>query len=312
MTLAASGAASTGDLVWIDRLDDPRIADYRHLKDARTRAAYEQSEAIFVVEGRLAVRELLASCFPVRSLLVDDHQLYSAADVVDGVRARGATVYVATRQTLAGVVGFDLHRGVVAVARRRATTDGLSLVDGVLDGDARSERALFALLEGLNDHENLGALFRNAAAFGVAAVLLDPTCADPLYRRCVRVSLGHVLGVPFGSLSPWPDALAALRSRGVQIVALTPRAVDGRARSIEISDLAARPDDGPLALLLGAEGPGLSPAALDAADQIVTIAMPGGIDSLNVATAAAIAFHALAGTAYRSTPSSDPLKALGS
>ncbi len=289
---ADPGAAPTGELVPIADLDDPRIADYRNLKDAGLRAAHEQSAAIFVVEGRLAVRELLASRFAVRSLLVDDHQVHNVADLVAAVRERGAPVYVATRATVAGVVGFALHRGVVAVAARSAAVDGLSLVDDALD-DASRGPALFAVLDGLNDHENLGAVFRNAAAFGVAAVLLDPTCADPLYRRSVRVSLGQVLAVPFGRLAPWPDALGTLRAKGVRVVALTPHVRGGRAHPVEIAELAARPAGNPLALVLGAEGPGLSPAALAAVDELVTIAMPGAVDSLNVATAAAIAFHAL-------------------
>jgi tRNA G18 (ribose-2'-O)-methylase SpoU len=142
-----------------------------------------------------------------------------------------------------------------------------------------------AVLEALNDFENLGALFRNAAAFGVDAVLLDPRCADPLYRRSVRVSMGHVLHVPFAVLDDWADGLKAVRDRGFAILAMTPREPAVPLRTV------APPER--WALLLGAEGPGLSDAALAAADMLVRIPMAPGVDSLNVATAAAVAFDHL-------------------
>jgi tRNA G18 (ribose-2'-O)-methylase SpoU len=155
-----------------------------------------------------------------------------------------------------------------------------------------------AVLEGLNDHENIGALFRNAAAFGVAGILLDPTCADPLYRRAVRVSVGHVLHVPFARLTPWPAGLHRLQEAGFKVAALAPSpAADPGVPVVTLTDLRAsisgsRPPAG-VALLLGAEGPGLTPAALAASDVVVSIPTADGVDSLNVATAAAIAFHRL-------------------
>jgi tRNA G18 (ribose-2'-O)-methylase SpoU len=153
-----------------------------------------------------------------------------------------------------------------------------------------------AILEGLNDHENLGALFRNAAAFGVAGILLDPTCADPLYRRSVRVSIGHVLHVPFARVQPWPSGLGRLRDAGVVVAALAPRPPDGyqgrRATLTELRAMLSR--DTPVAVLLGAEGPGLTHEALALADVVVSIPMAADVDSVNVATAAALAFHALA------------------
>jgi tRNA G18 (ribose-2'-O)-methylase SpoU len=157
-----------------------------------------------------------------------------------------------------------------------------------------------AVLEGLNDHENIGALFRNAAAFGLGAVLLDPTCADPLYRRSIRVSVGHVLHVPFARVTPWPRSLDQVRARGFLIAALAPHpGTDTGKITAELSELRAlsttrRSPDG-VAILLGAEGNGLTPAALAAADVVVSIRMADGVDSLNVATAAAIAFHAIGG-----------------
>ena len=147
-------------------------------------------------------------------------------------------------------------------------------------------RRLLAVLEGVNDHENLGALFRNAAALGVDGVLLGPRCADPLYRRSVRVSMGHVLRVPFAALpGPWPAVAGRLRAAGLRVAALTP-APDA------VPLAAAGLGSERVALLLGAEGPGLSAEALAAADVRVRIPMAPGVDSLNVATAAAVAFHA--------------------
>jgi tRNA G18 (ribose-2'-O)-methylase SpoU len=165
---------------------------------------------------------------------------------------------------------------VLASASRPAALDASDLLR-----DAQH----VAVLESLNDFENLGALFRNAAAFGVDAVLLDPQCADPLYRRSVRVSMGHVLRVPFAVLpGSWPSSLAAVREAGFNIVAMTPRP------DAEAINTAPRPSK--WALLFGAEGPGLSDAALATADQLVRIPMASGVDSLNVATAAAVAFAA--------------------
>jgi len=164
---------------------------------------------------------------------------------------------------------------------------------------------MIVVLEGLNDHENIGALFRNAAAFGAAGVLLDPTCADPLYRRSVRVSLGYVLHVPFARLAPWPAGLDRVRNAGFLVAALTPHPPsDSGTRHhtlAELRDSLVQSDPRPtddltgVALLLGAEGSGLSDAALAASDMTVTIPMADGVDSLNVATAAAVAFHALSG-----------------
>lgn len=285
-------------IVQVEDPGDDRLEDYRSLNDPAGRRRREEREAIFVVEGRLAVAELLRSPYEVRSLLVDDHQAEAAAGLVAGVRAAGAPVYVGTREVVAATVGFDLHRGVVAVARRPAPTDPGRLVEAAVGGPGGSAggRPVLAVLEGLNDHENLGAIFRNAAAFGVAGVLLDPTCADPLYRRSVRVSLGHVLSVPFARLAPWPDALEVLAAAGVTVAALAPAHAARRIREeAATGDLAAfaRRVAGPVAVVLGAEGGGLSGGALSAAGEVVSIPMAAGVDSLNVATAAALAFYEL-------------------
>jgi tRNA G18 (ribose-2'-O)-methylase SpoU len=190
-----------------------------------------------------------------------------------------AAVYSADKWLLSELVGFHVTRGVLASADRPAPPD----VSGLL---ARSRS--IAILEGLNDFENVGSLFRNAAAFGVDAVLLDPQCADPLYRRSVRVSMGHVLRMPFAVLpGNWPDSLGLVANAGFTILAMTPRA--------EADVLGELPRPAKWALLLGAEGPGLTEAALRRAQRLVRIPMAAGVDSLNVATAAAVAFATLTG-----------------
>lgn len=278
-----------GALVWVHDPRDARLFDYRALNDPAARAEREARDAIFVAEGRLAVAALLASGYPVRSLLVDDHQVSLAGDLVAAARARGAPVFVAPRDVVAETVGFAFHRGVVAIGGRPPMPTAGDLL---AEARAGTTRAVVCVLEGVNDHENLGALFRNAAAFNVRAVLLDPTCADPLYRRSVRVSLGHVLGVPFTRLGPWPAALDEIAAAGFELCALSPHPMT-ETRAVDLATYARTNETGPLAVLVGAEGPGLSPDALARASAVVSIPMAEGVDSLNVATAAAVAFYEL-------------------
>ena len=248
---------------------------------------------MFVAEGRLAVAALLRSTYEVASLLVDERRVAAAATLVADAEAAGAPVYVAAPEVVAATVGFDLHRGIVAVGRRPPGIEPDGLLRAVTAAAAAGRRrAVVLVAEGLNDHENLGGLFRNAAAFGVGGVLLDPSSADPLYRRCVRVSVGHVLGVPFARLAPWPGGLEAVRAAGFTLVALTP----GRegAPVVPLGRFAATAAAAPaVAVVVGAEGPGLSEAARAAADVAVAVPMAPGVDSLNVATAAAVACYAL-------------------
>jgi tRNA G18 (ribose-2'-O)-methylase SpoU len=295
--------AGAGALVPVDDPADPRLEAFRSLNDPAGRRELEQREAIFVVEGRLGVDRLLEADHRIRSVLVDERKLGGAAGLVDAARARGATVYVASRQVVEATVGFSLHRGVVAVAERPVPADPAEVLAAAARGVPGGPAPVVAVMEGLNDHENIGALFRNAAAFGVAAVLGDPTCADPLYRRSVRVSMGHVLHVPFARLAPWPDGLELVRAAGFAVAALVPHpeAAAPGAPAVALAALPSWLDDDDerrwrgAAVLVGAEGPGLTPAAVTQADVLVTIPMAGGVDSVNVATAAAIAFHTLAG-----------------
>ncbi len=301
MTAESRQPPPAGPLIEVDDPLDERLDLYRDLNDPTDRVRIEAERSIFVVEGRLAVERLLSSDYAVRSLLVDDHQAIVAGGLVAATRARGAPVFVGSRAVVAGTVGFALHRGVVAVADRPPTIGAERLLARTTGARApEGAPLLVAVLEGLNDHENIGALFRNAAAFGVAGVLLDPRCADPLYRRSIRVSVGQVLRVPFARLAPWPAGLGQVRAAGFVIAAMAPHPPAGSGIPVmDLADLKAwvTGSDGLMgvALLLGAEGPGLTGAALEASDLIVRIPMAAGIDSLNVATAAAIGFQALAG-----------------
>jgi len=256
----------------VDDPDDPRLADYRALRDADLPDA-------FIAEGALVVRQLFRSPHPVRSLLVTPRKLAALeADVPPDV-----PVYVASRPLLKAVVGFDLHRGAVAAADRPRAADPAAV--------AAAAPSLL-VVEDVSDAENMGSLFRNAAAFGVGAVLLSPTCCDPLYRRAVRVSMGQVLHVPFATLSPWPSGLDdVVGAAGFTTVALTP-SVD----AVDLDALVAGDGGGVpsrLAVLVGAEGAGLTDGALASASVRVRIAIRDDVDSINVATAAAIAFHRL-------------------
>jgi tRNA G18 (ribose-2'-O)-methylase SpoU len=257
-----------GPVVVIGEIDDDRVADYRNLTDA----ALSGGHGSFIVEGTFAIRELLRSRYPVRSLLLSEGKLEALRDDLAAV---DAPVFVASRPTMAGIAGYNVHRGALASAARLPMTPMEAVT-----GPAR----LLAVLEGINDLENLGALFRNAAAFAVDGVVLCPRSADPLYRRSVRVSIGQVLHVPWTRVAAWPDALHTLRARGFELLALTPDRT-----ATPLSDVVA--DGSRRALLLGAEGPGLSAEALAAADQRVCIPLAPGVDSLNVATAAAVAFY---------------------
>jgi tRNA G18 (ribose-2'-O)-methylase SpoU len=252
---------------------DPRLVDFRDLTDTDVRP---DRRGLVIAEGRNVVERLARSAYPIRAIAGVESKLAELAPVLGKL---DCPVYQLDKWTLSDVVGFRVTRGVLASADRPPAV--------------RAERLLasgsrFVVLEAINDFENLGSIFRNCAAFGVDGVLLDPRCADPLYRRSVRVSMGNVFSVDFAVLpQPWPDSLQLLTDRGIQLLALTPRPA---ARPV--SQLVP-PDR--WAVLLGAEGPGLTEATLARADSWVRIPMAAGVDSLNVATAGAVALAQLTG-----------------
>lgn len=272
----------------VDDPTDQRVREFVGLSDAELRRGVEgtggrHGRGIFIVEGTLAIGVLLREPqWSVRTLLVTPKKLAELDP--DLVACCGAQVLVAAQAVLDAVVGFNLHRGAVASVDRPCPRGPETVVGA----------EQLVVLEGINDQENLGVLFRNAAALGADAVLLSPTCCDPLYRRTVRVSMGHVLSVPFAVATAWPDPLHRLHGAGYTTVALTP-ATSAPAVDELASDLAHRRAGGHrrVAVLLGSEGPGLSDAALSAAEHRVRIPMGPGVDSLNVAAAGAVAFHRL-------------------
>jgi tRNA G18 (ribose-2'-O)-methylase SpoU len=253
--------------------DDHRLSDFRALTDLELRTRWEPPNGLFIAEGELVLRRALRAGYRPRAYLIDVKRVDQLADLPDD-----APVYAAPPAVLDRVTGFHVHRGVLASFHR------LPLLSA---GDLLAVARRVAILEDVNNHTNIGAVFRAAAALGVDAVLLSPTCADPLYRRSVRVSMGEVFAVPYARLEPWPDALATVRAAGFTVLALTP-APD----AVPLQRL--KPDQRErAALLLGAEGPGLSRHALAASDVLVKIPMRRNVDSLNVAAAAAVAFWEL-------------------
>jgi tRNA G18 (ribose-2'-O)-methylase SpoU len=253
---------------------DPRLDDFRDLNSVDRRPDLPTGKGLVIAEGVLVVQRMLASRFTPRAFLGTDRRLAELAADLDGV---AAPYYRVSADVMAEVVGFHLNRGVLGSASRAPE---LSVTD-VLDG-ART----IAVLEGVNDHENLGSIFRNAAGLGVDAVVFGTGCADPLYRRAVRVSMGHALLVPYAWTQSWPADLELLRDNGFRILAMTP---DPAAQTLAEAMTTVAADK--VAVLVGAEGPGLTERTMRAADMRVRIPMSRGTDSLNVATAAALAFY---------------------
>ncbi|GAA2639552.1 RNA methyltransferase [Dactylosporangium fulvum] len=254
--------------------EDDRIADYRALTDVELRTRWEPPNGLFIAEGELVVRRALRAGYRLRSLLMDSKRGDQVADRVEPT----TPLYAGDQAVLEAITGFHVHRGVLASFHRRPQPSA----EEVLAGARR-----VAVLEGMNSHTNLGAVFRSVAGLGVDGVLLSPTCADPLYRRSVRVSMGEVFAVPYARLEPWPSALEIVRAAGFTLLAMTP-AADAVPLQRLTAEQRARP-----ALMLGAEGPGLTKQAFEASDLRVVIPMRRGVDSLNVATAAAVAFWEL-------------------
>lgn len=263
----------TGLVIDVDDPADPRLDDFRDLNSVDRRPDLPSGKGLVIAEGVLVAQRMLASRYTPHALLgVERRRSELARDLAAHPEL---PFYRASAELMAQVVGFHLNRGVLAAARRPAELDIEQLL---------AQARTIAVLEGVNDHENLGSIFRNAAGLDVDAVLFGPGCADPLYRRAVRVSMGHVLLAPFAHLPRWPQGLQLLREHDFTLLAMTPG-----AGSVPLGE--AMPHDGKVAILLGAEGPGLTETVLRAADLRVRIPMARGTDSLNVATAAALAFY---------------------
>jgi tRNA G18 (ribose-2'-O)-methylase SpoU len=264
---------------FVTDVEDPRLADYARLTDMELRTSLESAQGLFIAEGTKVISRAVAAGYPVRSMLLAERRLGDLAALPAG----GAPVYVVPDETAARLTGYRVHRGALASLHRKPLPETAALA-------AAARRVI--VLEDLVDHANVGAIFRCAAALGVDAVFLSPRCADPLYRRAVKVSMGAVFAIPYARMTGWCDGLAGLQAAGFRLLALTP---DRAAAPIGAAMAVAGQR---IALLLGTEGDGLSSRWLHQADQAIRIPMhPGalaaGVDSLNVVAAAAIACHAL-------------------
>jgi tRNA G18 (ribose-2'-O)-methylase SpoU len=257
--------------------EDPRLADYRDLTDVALRRSLEPERGLYMAEGAKVIARAIAAGHAPRSVLVSERWLLSVQDLV----SPATSIYVASEATMESVTGYAVHRGALAAMERPALPTLAEL--------ARDAR-LIVVLEAVVDHTNVGAIFRSAAGLGADAVLVSPDCADPLYRRSVKVSMGTVFQVPWTRAETWPGALDELRAAGFTVagLALAPDAVP-------LDEFAAA-GHARVALVLGTEGDGLTRQALAHVDTAVTIPMRGGVDSLNVAAASAVAMWELRGT----------------
>jgi tRNA G18 (ribose-2'-O)-methylase SpoU len=262
-------------IVRITGIDHPDLADYAHLTDVALRRVSEPAGGLYLAESLTVIGRALRAGHEPRSVLTSEKWLVQIEELLEG---RDVPVYVGTAEVLEELTGFHLHRGALASMHRPQPVDLRHLL--------RTSRRV-VIIEDVVDHTNVGAIFRSVAGLGADAVLVTPRCADPLYRRSVRVSMGTVLQVPWARLPEWEEAGALLREEGYTIAALA--LADDAISLRDFADTAADR----VAVLVGSEGDGLSPGALTVADTIVTIPMAHGVDSLNVAAACAVALYAL-------------------
>ncbi len=271
-------------VITIDDPADERLSDYTGLTDVALRSRSEPAKGLYIAESSTVLRRALEAGHRPRSVLLAPRWLPDVDEMLAAVPGGDEVpVYVAAPELLEQVTGFHVHRGALAAMHRPVLPTVADVLASARDG--RGARRV-AVLEDIVDHTNVGAIFRSAAGIGVDAVLVTPRCADPLYRRSVRVSMGTVFQVPWTRIDPWPAGIEVLRAAGFVTAALA--LTD---RSVTLDELAA---DAPerLALVLGTEGDGLRPGTITGADTVVRIPMAGGVDSLNVAAASAVAFWA--------------------
>lgn len=262
----------------VDGIGDPRVEAYGHLGDP----AWLRARGAFVAEGRLVVERAIAGGqYVVTSVLVSPAALAAMGPVLDGLPAE-TPVLVCPAADFAGITGYNIHRGCLAIVERPAEPAVETLL---------ARPRTLVVTEAIANPDNMGGIFRNAAAFGAGAVLLDPSSCDPLYRKAIRTSMAATLAVPFARIAPWPAGLDRIREHGFVVAALTPR--EGAE---PLPAFAARVGGSRVALLVGTEGAGLTEGALAHADAHVRIAIEAAVDSLNVAVAAGIALHALRGS----------------
>jgi tRNA G18 (ribose-2'-O)-methylase SpoU len=277
------------DVIHVE-VNDPRLAAFRHLSDAELLRA----RGLFVAEGRLVVERVLADHrYSVEALLVNPASLSA---LQPALQARESLVVF--RSETAGfeaITGFNIHRGCLALVHRLPEMSWR---------DAAGDSRLIVVLEGVTNADNVGGVFRNAAAFGAGAVLLSPTCCDPMYRKSIRTSMAAVLRVPFGRLTPWPAAIADLEAEGFVVAALSPR-----QPALTLDAFAGQCRGRRIALLVGTEGAGLTTAAEQASGLRVRIPISSHVDSLNLAVATGIALSRVGAsmTIESAPPASEPV-----
>ncbi|WP_300679458.1 RNA methyltransferase [Nocardioides sp.] len=270
------------ELIEVTDPTDPRLADYRDLRDVQLRSTLEVEHGLFLAEGAKVVRRAVEAGFEARSFLMAPKWLDGLADVLERSEA---PCYVMSERAAEQVTGFHVHRGALASLARNPLPSAVEVLDHVRTSSPHRRRRV-AVLENLVDHANVGSVFRNAAAIGIDAVLITPQCADPFYRRAIKTSMGNVFQVPWTRTTGMPDTLAALREAGYTTVALTLS-----EDAIELDDLVAMELDA-MAFVFGTEGAGVDPRTARQVDLRVKIPMEPGVDSLNVAAATAVTFYA--------------------
>lgn len=272
------GTSLTGVPIEITDPADPRVADYVSLTDVVLRRRTEPERGLYIAESQKVIRRALRAGHRPRSYLMARRWLDDLSDIVAEAESDGVPVYYGEHPMIEQLTGFHLHRGALAAMQRPVLPPAESLVQ-------HARRVI--VLEDVVDHTNVGAIFRSSAALGVDAVLVTPRCADPLYRRSIRVSMGTVFQVPWTRIDPWPRGIELLHEAGLTVAAMALS-----DDSVSLADLEADPPER-IALVVGTEGDGLSHRTVAGADLTVRIPMAGGVDSLNVAAASAVAMWAL-------------------
>jgi tRNA G18 (ribose-2'-O)-methylase SpoU len=280
-------------LVRITDPADDRLGDYTNLTDVALRSRHEPEKGLYIAESSNVIRRAVEAGHRPRSFLMAEKWLASMAPVIEAAAGAddggaGIPVFVAKEPVLRAITGFHLHRGALAAMHRPPLLGVRELLASARGGEGARR---VAILEDIVDHTNVGAMFRSAAGLGVDAVLVTPRCADPLYRRSVRVSMGTVFQVPWTRMTVWPGGVTKLRDAGYTVAAMALS-----DDSVSLDEFAASPavtaPDSRIAMVLGTEGDGLARTTVEAADVVVRIPMAGGVDSLNVAAASAVAFWA--------------------
>lgn len=271
----------------IETAEDSRLSSYRNLTDVALRKKSEPENGIYIAESAKIIERAVACGHVPISILMAENWLPKMRVLLPSISDndfRDINVFIGSHEVLEELTGFHVHRGALAEMVRPATRS----IESVLDGAQR-----IVVLENIVDHTNVGAIFRAAAGLGIDAILVTPECADPLYRRSIRVSMGSVLTLPWTRIPQWPTSINTLKNLGFHTVAVSPQNIGGQ-QSQELRQFAAHPPDR-VALILGTEGEGLTAASLENCDQSVHIHMARDVSSLNVASAAAVVFWALSG-----------------